>query len=990
MKSSEQLEKKKAFVFAYYVTGHGFGHATRVVEVVKHIIAAGHEVYVVTGAPGFVFRSSIADTEKLHVRKVLLDCGAVQSDALTVDRFASLEKYRQTAVIPRASILAREVEWLQHVKIDLVLSDIVPVACRAAAEAGIPSVCITNFSWDFIYADYVMAAGHQYRSIVWQIAEDYSHAQFLLRLPGYCPMPAFRDTIDVPLVVRKPLRSKEEVRNELGINEGEKLLLFNFGGQDANWSLEEEFLPRGWKCLVCAAPTGQTLPSNFKAVASDAYTPDLIAASDCMLGKIGYGTTSEALAFKVPFVFVRRDYFNEEPFLRNMLEYHHCGVEMIRRDFLTGCWSPYLAKALKTVPSYDGPLNGGEVVARIVEETASGNNLAFQKKSGAGRLQDAIVFGFQMQRIPGQELGIPKWYTHAEKEFTLRSASSLECITSSLSEKSLKPEVGDFEVLYGDGYNLLDTTAFLKSLSSLADMTDEKRITMSEAPFSREWLAAAGLFDWKEDIYVSRAPGRLDVMGGIGDYSGSLVLQMPIGEACHVAVQLSHPGKQHLWKHAMARKGSDLGPVIQIVSLGAELCNRAPTFDMDIEDFLDAQGKPITYEAARAFFGRDPSQKWAAYVAGTILVLMREKGVKFQDGISILVSSAVPEGKGVSSSAAVEVATMSALIAAYGLNISPTETAVLCQKVENHVVGAPCGVMDQMASACGEAYKLLAMVCQPAEVKEHVNIPTHIRFWGIDSGIRHSVGGTDYGSVRVGTFMGRTIIKATAAKLASSATQTNLPENDTPLKEHFSLNLLQDEGQEDYLCNLSTYRYESIYAKALPEKIKGEDFISTYGSHRDEVTSIKPFCFYPVKAPTAHAVYDNFRSKAFAVLLEAAATSEQLQMLGELMYQSHNSYSNCGLGSAGTDLLVQLVQQSQNSSLSSGQNRLFGAKITGGGCGGTVCIMGWNCRQTAVEIYKIQELYKDSTGHLPFIFEGSSPGAGKFGYLRIRRKEDSF
>ncbi|MCO5568614.1 hypothetical protein L7F22_022313 [Adiantum nelumboides] len=754
------------------------------------------------------------------------------------------------------------------------------------------------------------------------IAEDYSHAPFLLRLPGYCPMPVFRDTIDVPLVVRKPLRLKVEVRKELGISEGEKLLLFNFGGQDASWSLEKEYLPMGWKCLVCAAPAGQTLPSNFKAVASDAYTPDLIAASDCMLGKIGYGTTSEALAYRVPFVFVRRDYFNEEPFLRNMLEYHHCGVEMIRRDFLTGCWSPYLAKALKTVPLFEEPLNGGEVIAKIVEETALGNNVAFHKKNGAGRIQDAIVFGFQMQRIPGQELGIPKWYTHAEKELTLRSASSMEHINTSLSENTLKPEVGNFEVLYGDGYNLLDTTAFLKSLSSLADMTDEKRITMSEAPLLREWLAAAGLFDWK-------------------------------------------------------------------VSLGAELSNRAPTFDMDIAEFLDDQGIPITYEAARAFFERDPSQKWAAYVAGTILVLMREKGVNFQDGISILVSSAVPEGKGVSSSAAVEVATMSALTAAYGLNISPRETAVLCQKVENHVVGAPCGVMDQMASACGEAYKLLAMVCQPAEVKDHVNIPTHIRFWGMDSGIRHSVGGTDYGSVRVGTFMGRTIIKATASKLASLATQTILPDNSTPLKEHFSLIELQDEEQENYLCNLATYRYESIYAMALPERVKGEEFISTYGSHRDEVTSIDPCSFYPVKAPTAHAVYDNFRFKTFAILLEAAGTSEQLQTLGELMYQSHNSYSNCGLGSAGTDLLVQLVQQSQNSSLSSGQNRLFGAKITGGGCGGTVCIMGWNCRQTTTEVYKIQEKYKDSTGHLPFIFEGSSPGAGKFGYLRIRQKKAS-
>ncbi|KAK1256560.1 L-arabinokinase [Acorus gramineus] len=69
---------------------------------------------------------------------------------------------------PRASILAAEVEWLNSIKADLVVSDVVPVACRAAADAGIRSVCVTNFSWDFIYAEYVMAAGYHHRSIVWQ------------------------------------------------------------------------------------------------------------------------------------------------------------------------------------------------------------------------------------------------------------------------------------------------------------------------------------------------------------------------------------------------------------------------------------------------------------------------------------------------------------------------------------------------------------------------------------------------------------------------------------------------------------------------------------------------------------------------------------------------------------------------------------------------------------------------------------------------------
>lgn len=58
-------------------------------------------------------------------------------------------------------------------------------------------------------------------------------------------------------------------------------------------------------------------------------------------------------------------------------------------------------------------------------------------------------------------------------------------------------------------------------------------------------------------------------------------------------------------------------------------------------------------------------------------------------------------------------------------------------QVENFVVGAPCGVMDQMTSAVGEAGSLLALRCQPAEMMPPVSLPPTIRLWGIDSGIRH-------------------------------------------------------------------------------------------------------------------------------------------------------------------------------------------------------------------------------------------------------------
>lgn len=980
---------RKHLVFAYYITGHGFGHATRVVEVVRHLIAAGHDVHVVTGAPDFVFTSEI-QSPNLFIRKVLLDCGAVQADALTVDRLASLEKYSQTAVVPRASILATEVEWLNSITADLVVSDVVPVACRAASDAGIRSVCVTNFSWDFIYAEYVTAAGYHHRSIIWQIAEDYSHCEFLLRLPGYCPMPAFHDVIDIPLVVRRLHKSRAEVRSELEIGDDVKLVIFNFGGQPAGWKLKQEWLPDGWLCLVCGASDDQELPPNFIKLAKDVYTPDLIAACDCMLGKIGYGTVSEALAYKLPFVFVRRDYFNEESFLRNMLEYYQGGVEMIRRDLLTGHWKPYLERALSLKPCYEGATNGGEVAARILQDTAVGKKYASNKFSGSRRLRDAIVLGYQLQRAPNTDISIPEWYSLAENELGLRPAlPSVE-----LYGKSTPAElcIEDFEILHGDLNGLPDTMAFLRSLAGLDHGLESGK--NGEKRQVRERMAASGIFDWEEEIFVARAPGRLDVMGGIADYSGSLVLQMPIKEACHVAVQRNHPSKHNLWKHAVARqqaKGNGSIPVLQIVSYGSELSNRAPTFDMDLSDLMDGQ-QPITYEKAKSYFAQDPSQKWAAYVAGTILVLMSELGVRFKDSISILVSSAIPEGKGVSSSAALEVATMSAIAAAHGLNIDPRNLALLCQKVENHIVGAPCGVMDQMTSACGEANKLLAMICQPAEVKELVNIPMHIRFWGIDSGIRHSVGGADYGSVRVGAFLGRKMIKSVASFLLSSSLpganslQNEDGVNSDEFEEH-GIELLEKEASLDYLCNLPPHRYEAFYAKKLPDFMLGEAFLEKYVDHNDTVTTIDPNRKYVVRAPARHPIYENFRVKAFKVLLTAGATDEQLSALGELMYQCHYSYNDCGLGSDGTDRLVKLVQEIQHRKSSEGENgTLFGAKITGGGSGGSICVIGRNCLRSSEEILDIQQRYKAATGYLPYVFEGSSPGAGKFGYLKIRRR----
>ncbi|HWC76469.1 MAG TPA: GHMP kinase [Blastocatellia bacterium] len=474
---------------------------------------------------------------------------------------------------------------------------------------------------------------------------------------------------------------------------------------------------------------------------------------------------------------------------------------------------------------------------------------------------------------------------------------------------------------------------------STQGLADLERFVETLGQVSAE--AAIG-FDPRREVFITRAPGRLDVMGGIADYSGSLVLQLPVSEAAIVALQ------------------PDPSPELTIVSVdvtGGRRCRLTPL------SLLFPGGNPIECEAARRYFERDPSESWAAYIAGAFLVLSREVGARFNRGARILVASSVPEGKGVSSSAALEVASMEAVAAAFDIQVQPREMALLCQKVENHIVGAPCGVMDQMTAVCGEAGRLLALLCQPADVLGTIGVPPSMGLWGLDSGVRHFVSGADYGSVRTGAFMGYRMICDIAG--------LDVRETDAGLA-------IDDSRWGGYLANVTPREFESEFASGLPERMKGSEFLSRYGAITDTATRIKADRTYPVLAATAHPIYEHTRVQKFAELLRDESndpTVHRLVSLGELMYESHASYSACGLGADGTDLLVKLVQEAGPAA------GLYGGKITGGGSGGTVAVLGASDARESVEA--VAEKYEQATGVRPHIFEGSSPGSTAVGFLRV-------
>jgi L-arabinokinase len=168
------------------------------------------------------------------------------------------------------------------------------------------------------------------------------------------------------------------------------------------------------------------------------------------------------------------------------------------------------------------------------------------------------------------------------------------------------------------------------------------------------------------------------------------------------------------------------------------------------------------------------------------------------------------------------------------------------------------------------------------------------------------------------------------------------------------------------LAELTPAEFEERYRDRLPEEMTGAAFLDRFGELPDEVSVVDPGRVYAVRQPAAHPVHENFRVREFARLL-AGDPEENAPSLGELMYGSHASYSACGLGSAGTDLLVDLVREAGTAS------GLYGAKITGGGSGGTVAVLGDRDAGTAVQ--QVAEAYRARTGYRPVIFDGSSDGA---------------
>ncbi len=351
---------------------------------------------------------------------------------------------------------------------------------------------------------------------------------------------------------------------------------------------------------------------------------------------------------------------------------------------------------------------------------------------------------------------------------------------------------------------------------------------------------------------IGRAPGRLDLLGGVADYSGSLVLEMPTRAATTV---IAEPGEALV-----------VGEAVLSAAEVAALAGQA-------------------YPAIRHALEGLP--RWTHYALGVAIVLVRH-GVIEPPRVGLRVLSDVPQSVGVSSSAALEVATARALV---GNTVEPLRLAALCQEAENHVVGAPCGIMDQVTVSVGTPGMLLPIRCRPASVLPALSLPTRVEVVGWPTGVSHDVSGIPYRRARVAAFMGKRMMEEALGR--TWAWVSDLP--------RAALDL-------------------------LPEELDGSTFLGRWGDTSDEVTVVDPSTTYPVRAATGFGIEENARAQVALAHLQRG----DMDGLRPLLAASHAAYDAMGLGHRACTSVVDEALSRKG---------VYGARSAGGGCGGTVSVV---------------------------------------------------
>ncbi len=350
---------------AYFITYHGFGHASRAAAVMEAILKRCPEVQfdLFTTCPKPFFDNAIGENYGYYPIKA--DIGMVQLSPLEEDLSATCDQLDQ--------LLPHSPEWIQQLADQLnrngcrmVISDIAPIGIDAARRADLPSVLIENFTWDWIYENY-MENQQRLRPHISYLKKLFGSVDHRLQTPPLCHQ--LNNTVFVPPISRAARSSRIQIRERLGIAEEETMVLVSMGGVPERFEFLSK-LPADLNCRLVIAGDDAMQIRNDNVILlpthSDIYHPDLMNASDALVGKAGYSTIAEAYQCGIPFGFIRRHHSPESAALEEFIKEHIPSVMIPTTSYASGEWITLLPELLALPHGPQRTENGADVVAEYI------------------------------------------------------------------------------------------------------------------------------------------------------------------------------------------------------------------------------------------------------------------------------------------------------------------------------------------------------------------------------------------------------------------------------------------------------------------------------------------------------------------------------------------------------------------------------------------------------------------------------------------------
>jgi hypothetical protein len=364
----------------FYISGHGLGHASRSIEVINAMLARRPEtrIGVRTSAPRWLFDLSVKG--KVQFSTLECDTGVVQVDALTLDEADSIRRASafHSDLVTRA---ASETRVLRELGAGLIVGDIPPLAFAVGASAGIASIGLGNFTWDWIYADYPRV--RLAPSLLPAIRGAYGRASMALRLPMSGGFESFSNVKDIPFIARHATKTREEVAKILKLPTEKPFVLASFGGYGLP-SLDADVLGKFKKYTVLQTANvpmsrarstpavsdkkGALVTINEEAMydAGVRYE-DLVGAAEAVVTKPGYGIISECIANETAILYTSRGHFPEYDVLVEEMPKYLRNAFISQDDLFAGKWETHIDKLLAQPKIKKKPeTNGADVAAEIL------------------------------------------------------------------------------------------------------------------------------------------------------------------------------------------------------------------------------------------------------------------------------------------------------------------------------------------------------------------------------------------------------------------------------------------------------------------------------------------------------------------------------------------------------------------------------------------------------------------------------------------------